>query len=99
MSHIQVVSVRQPLGLHGPAIRHRDRVELQMQFIGQVERNLLGTLRLDDALILVEDGVLERLQYRIRLIEVVIAADDAVALTLVRTDRAGSKEVQGRCSS
>src|SRR5262245_42710782 len=54
---------REPVLAHRPPVADRDRVELEVQLGGEVERHLLGPLRFDDALVLVEDRVLERLQH------------------------------------
>ena len=41
-AHVMVVG--KPFGLHGTPVRNRDRVEPQMQLVGQIERHLLRTL-------------------------------------------------------
>lgn len=47
---------------HGSSVGDSDSVELQMHFVGEVEGNLLGSLGLDHATVLLEDRVLEVLQ-------------------------------------
>ena len=80
------VACREAEVAHGPAVGDGHRVELQVQLVGQVERHLLGPLRLDDALVLPEDPRLELLEHPVGLVEVVVAADDAVAAAVVGGD-------------
>src|SRR5262245_59250009 len=79
------------LRAHRPPVG--DGVELEVQLVREVERNDVGTLRLDDALILVEDDVLELLEHRVGLLEVVVAAHDDVAGAALGPERLRGEEV------
>ena len=70
--------VASPSDAHGLAVGDRDRIKLQVQFGGEVERHPLGPLRFDHSLVLAEYGVLELLQYAIALVQVVVPADHHV---------------------
>src|SRR5215211_6765503 len=79
---------------HRPPVGDGDRVELEVQLVREVERHLLRPLRLDDALVLVEDDVLEVAQDVVGLVEVVVPTDSQEPPALVLTDRLGREEVQ-----
>src|SRR6202167_4694074 len=78
---------------HGLAVGDGDGVEAQVQLGGQVERHALGALRLDDDLVLAEDRVLELADHLVRLIGVVVPADDDVARAAVGGSRLRGEEV------
>ena len=78
---------------HRAAVGDRHRVELEVELGGEVERHLLGPLGLDDALVLIEDRVLECLQHLGRLVEVVVSTHHQEPDALVGADRLGGEEV------
>src|ERR671923_169766 len=59
----------------------------------EVERYLLGPLRLDDALVLAEDHVLELDEQLVGLLEVVVPSDHEVAAAAITRDRLRGEEV------
>jgi thioredoxin-dependent peroxiredoxin len=71
----------QPVGFHGATVGNCYGVELQVQFLGEIKRNAVGTLRFHDSLILSEDYVFKVLQDRRWLLEIVVPANHAVAAT------------------
>ncbi len=60
---------------HRTPVSDRDGVEGEMELVREVERHPLRPLRLDDDPVLFEDDVLELLQHRVGLLQVVVAAD------------------------
>src|SRR5688572_16712608 len=65
----------EPVCAHGATIGDGHGVEGEVELVGQVERHAIGPLGFHDALVLPEDGALERLQHVVRLLQVVVARD------------------------
>ena len=87
------MTVGQACCLHSAPVVHGDGVELEVKLVSEVERHLLGTLRLDDSLVLIEDRLFEILEHRVGLVEVVVTSDDAVATATVLADRLTDIEI------
>ena len=85
--------VVEPLLLHGAAVVDGHGVEFEVEFVGKVEGDLFRPLGLDDPFVLAEDGVFKLLEDGVRLVEVVVTADDAVAGTAIFGNRLGDEEV------
>src|SRR4029450_5072873 len=87
-------------GSHELKVAHRapvgdgNRVELEVQLLAEVERNLLGALRLDDPAVLFEDDVFELLEDGVRLVEVVVLADQAIATAAIGGHRLRDEQIQ-----
>jgi hypothetical protein len=63
---------------HRAAVGDGHGVEGEVELVGQVEGHTIGPLGFHDALVLPEDRALERLQHVVRLLQVVVARDQAV---------------------
>src|SRR6266498_6064219 len=79
---------------HGTPVGDGDRVELEVQLVAEIERHLLGALRLDHAHVLPEDDVLALLEDPVGLVEVVVLADEAIATAAIRSERLRVEEVE-----
>src|SRR6266849_5440947 len=85
---------REPEIVHRAPVGDGDRVELEVELLAQVEGHLLGALGLHHARVLTEDHVLELLEHAVRLVEVVVLADQAVAAAPVGGDRLRDEEIE-----
>ncbi len=85
--------VIESLLLHGPTIADRNCVEFQMKFVSQIKGNLIRALRLDDDLILPENGAFKTLQNSVWFFQIIVTANDTVAATLILGDRLRRKKI------
>src|SRR5262245_32418757 len=79
---------------HRPPVRHGDGVELEVELLGEIERDQRGPLRLDHPLVLAEDHVLELLEHAVGLVEVVVLPDEDVATAAIAVDGLGDEEIE-----
>src|SRR5436190_8794162 len=75
---------REPEVGHRAPVGDGDGVELEVQLLAEVEGHFLGTLGLDHLQILAEDDVLELLEHRLRLADIVVLPDHAITGATVR---------------
>src|SRR3989442_8014642 len=80
--------------VHRPPVGDRDRVELEVQLLAQIEGHLLGTLRFDDPAVLAEDDVLELLEHAVRLVHVVVLADETVPSAAIAGQGLRDEEIE-----
>ena len=72
--------------MHGAAIVDGNIVKREMQLGRQIKWHLLRALRFHNPLVLPEDCILERLQDRVWLVQIIVAPDDAITAAMVLID-------------